>query len=115
MTDNRQFSRVLFDTPAFVRQGDNQWLVKVIDLSLKGVLLSHDSWQLETGKPVNIDIQLDGEISISMQGHWVHSEANQSGFCCDHTDLDSITHLRRLVELNLGDSSLLERELAHLG
>ena len=32
----------------------------------------------------------------------------------DHIDLESISHLRRLVELNLGDSSLLERELAAL-
>ena len=37
------------------------------------------------------------------------------GFVCRHIDLDSISHLRRLVELNLGDESLLERELAALG
>ena len=40
MTENRQFSRILFDTPAFIRQSDNQWLVKVVDLSLKGVLIA---------------------------------------------------------------------------
>ncbi|NQD96622.1 PilZ domain-containing protein, partial [Pseudomonas sp. CrR25] len=28
---------------------------------------------------------------------------------------DSISHLRRLVELNLGDEALLERELTALG
>lgn len=37
------------------------------------------------------------------------------GFVCRHIDLDSISHLRRLVELNLGDEQLLERELAALG
>jgi hypothetical protein len=37
------------------------------------------------------------------------------GFVCRHIDLESISHLRRLVELNLGDESLLERELAALG
>jgi hypothetical protein len=37
------------------------------------------------------------------------------GFVCRHIDLDSISHLRRLVELNLGDETLLERELAALG
>lgn len=36
------------------------------------------------------------------------------GFECQHIDLDSISHLRRLVELNLGDEELLERELALL-
>jgi hypothetical protein len=30
-------------------------------------------------------------------------------------DVDSLTHLRRLLELNLNDPSLLDRELADLG
>jgi len=29
-------------------------------------------------------------------------------------DVDSMTHLRRLIELNLGDPTLLERELKAL-
>jgi hypothetical protein len=33
---------------------------------------------------------------------------------CESIDLDSITHLRRLVELNAGDPALLERELTAL-
>jgi hypothetical protein len=28
--------------------------------------------------------------------------------------VDSLTNLRRLVELNLGDATLLDRELSHL-
>ncbi len=42
-------------------------------------------------------------LSISMQT-----------FRCEHIDIDSITHLKRLIELNLGDEALLHRELAHL-
>jgi hypothetical protein len=44
-----------------------------------------------------------------------HCESEHVGFHCDHIDIDSITHLRRLVELNLGDPELLERELSALG
>jgi len=29
-------------------------------------------------------------------------------------DIDSITHLRRLIELQLGDPALLDRDLAQL-
>jgi hypothetical protein len=36
------------------------------------------------------------------------------GFECQAIDLDSITHLKRLVELNLGDEGLLHRELITL-
>ena len=34
--------------------------------------------------------------------------------CAKHIDLDSISHLRRFVELNLGDEQELERELGAL-
>jgi hypothetical protein len=33
---------------------------------------------------------------------------------CDNIDVDSVTHLRRLVALNSGDPKLLDRELAAL-
>ena len=36
------------------------------------------------------------------------------GLICRNLDIDSATHLRRLVELNLGDPKLLERELSAL-
>jgi hypothetical protein len=45
----------------------------------------------------------------------MRDEQELLGFVCQYIDLDSISHLRRLVELNLGDGSLLERELAALG
>ncbi|MEZ9333247.1 PilZ domain-containing protein, partial [Vibrio sp. 10N.286.51.A4] len=32
----------------------------------------------------------------------------------EHLDIDSISHLKRLVELNVGDDELLYREIEHL-
>lgn len=49
-----------------------------------------------------------------MDGTVVHCEDGHLGFRCDHIDLDSISHLKRLVELNLSDEALLERELSEL-
>ena len=47
---------------------------------------------------------------------WVaHEENKELGLKCKDIDVDSITHLRRLIELNLGDPDLLERELSALG
>jgi hypothetical protein len=40
--------------------------------------------------------------------------ANYYGLACREIDLDSVTHLRRLVALNLGDETLAEREFAQL-
>lgn len=43
-----------------------------------------------------------------------HQKDGLLGLQCREIDLDSITHLRRLIELNLGSSELLERELGAL-
>jgi hypothetical protein len=43
-----------------------------------------------------------------------HTRGQNAGLLCLDIDIDSVTHLRRLVELNLGDSDLLERELSAL-
>ena len=44
----------------------------------------------------------------------MHIEDDHTGYRCEHIDLDSISHLRRLVELNLGDPDILDRELSEL-
>lgn len=54
------------------------------------------------------------EVEINLAVMAVHSEEDHIGFKTEHMDLDSATHLRRLVELNLGDENLLERELSEL-
>jgi hypothetical protein len=36
------------------------------------------------------------------------------GLQTEHIDLDSISHLRRLIELNVGDADILNRELGEL-
>ena len=43
-----------------------------------------------------------------------HIDDKTIGFTCENIDLESISHLKRLVELNLGDKALLHRELASL-
>ena len=55
------------------------------------------------------------DASIRMDVTVAHVEDQHIGFRCEHIDLDSITHLRRLVELNVGDIDILNRELSALG
>ncbi|MCK6410655.1 MAG: PilZ domain-containing protein, partial [Thauera sp.] len=53
----------------------------------------------------------DGEHRVSMGGLVAHCEPGLIGLACRAIDLDSVTVLRRLIELNLGDPTLLERDL----
>ena len=114
--NRRNFTRVTFDGATLIRQGDQQWPVTLVDLSLKGLLiekLSH--WNADTNEAMEADIQIGEDITVTMQIAWRHTENEQMGFECNLIDLDSIVHLRRLVELNVGDANLLERELSVLG
>lgn len=114
--EKRQFTRVAFDAPALVQQAGNRWETTVLDLSLKGILLQSPlQAPLNREKPLMVTVSLAPDCDITMHAHWVHGNGGNTGLRCDSIDLDSITHLRRLVELNLGDETVLERELAHLG
>lgn len=114
--ERRQFSRVLFDAWVELRQGEKSWQTTVIDLSLKGLLVSEPiGWVINQAQPLVAAIRLDPNASIQMTVLWRHSKNGQIGFECEHIDLDSISNLRRLVELNLGDAVLLERQLGSLG
>lgn len=114
--ERRQFSRVLFDAWVELRQGERSWQTTVVDLSLNGLLVSEPmDWEIDDTKPLVAAIRLDAHATIQMTVLWRHSRNGHIGFECEHIDLDSISNLRRLVELNLGDPVLLERQLGALG
>jgi hypothetical protein len=114
--DRRIFSRILFDAWVELRQGERLWHAAVVDLSLKGLLVKEpEQWQIDSSKPVQAAIQLANNATIQMTVRTRHANAGQVGFECEFIDLDSISNLRRLVELNLGNPDLLERQLGALG
>lgn len=115
--ERRRFSRIPFDAQAVLRApGGGEWRGRLLDLSLKGALLERPTgWNAEPGADLALEILLDAGACIRMEVAVVHAEADHLGLRCLHIDLDSIAHLRRLMELNLGDSALLDRELSALG
>jgi len=116
MQQKRHFQRIAMDAPAELSCGDQQWSCQLLDISLKGALLTTPTnWAGETQLDrCSLEVQLDNNTTLSMQGAIVHGGNGNLGLRCDHIDIDSISHLKRLVELNLGDEGLLKRELAEL-
>ena len=113
--DKRNFSRIIFDAHTHISHDDKEWKTELLDISLKGALVERpDNWDEELGSEHLLRISLSGDNRIDMQASVAHVEANQIGFACHHIDLDSITHLRRIVELNTGNEELLHRELSSL-
>ena len=113
--DRRRFKRIAFDARTELSQGEFIWPVKLIDLSLKGLLIEKpEPWLGNRDWHFLVDIHLNEEVAIKMDVQLTHDDHGQLGFVCKHISLESIERLRRLVELNLGDSQELERELGAL-
>jgi hypothetical protein len=113
--DRRRFKRIAFDAKTELIQGEFIWPVKLIDLSLKGLLIERpEPWPGDTKKDFFVDIHLSEDVDIEMDIHLAHEENGQLGFVCRHISLESIQRLRRLIELNLADPQELERELGAL-
>lgn len=115
-SERRRFQRIAFDAATEIAQGERRWTVELHDLSLKGLLVKRPrDWNGDPDQPFNATITLDSDTRLHLEVVLTRTRDELLGFVCRHIDLESISHLRRLVELNLGDESLLERELAALG
>ncbi len=115
--NKRHFSRIAMDsTVRLLCDSSAAQEAKLIDISLKGALFTQpDNWTGQTGDACRIEVQLGStDTIIRMEGSIAHAEKGHLGFHCEHIDLKSISHLKRLIELNLGDESVLERELTEL-
>lgn len=109
----RLFTRIHFEANAVLNTFPGKHECKLVDISLKGALVERRlPWRETIGEPCNLFVKLAGDgTSIHMAGEIAHVEEGRLGVRCTQIDLESITNLRRLVELNLGDEALLNREI----
>lgn len=118
-SEKRHFARVPFNNLARLTSADGQqWLTSLLDVSLKGVLLQRpDHWSGQPGDHYALEFYLAGSsLTIRMADTAVsHLDAVCLGLHCLSIDLESITHLKSLLELNTGDPELIHRELLELG
>ena len=114
--ERRKFTRIPFDAYAQLLCAAGAYDSEIIDISLKGVLLKRPgNLSLNPGDPVQVVIHgANDAFTISISTTLEHVEQDALGLAFTEIDIDSATHLRRLVELNLGDGMLLNRELAEL-
>lgn len=112
-SEKRHFHRIVFDDAATLRFADKTLQGRIIDLSLKGALVRLDEPhpELEIDEACELSFALAEDVTINMQARIRHKEGMRLGLHCEHIDLESVQHLRRLIELNLGDDTLLQREL----
>jgi hypothetical protein len=112
--DRRQFQRISFDAPVSIQQGSEIITTEVIDISLRGILVKNISCHFNQTQDCNLSIKLSDAVQVNIQSRLVYGGQQGLGFEFHHVDLESMTHLRRILELNSGDESLIERAFSAL-
>lgn len=113
---NRRFDRVAFDAECELHiTGQPPAVVELHDISLKGALVeSSSALSLVEGDKAELVLYLSNEVMIRMPSTLRSVRGLSYGFEITQLDLDSIAHLRRLIELNLGSDELIHRNLEAL-
>ena len=114
--ERRHYSRVKFDAELIISFEDHELVSRLLDISLKGALVEVDANEpISKGTHCKITIKLNGnDLVMDFEGVTVFVKESHVGFEFVNIDLDSLTHLRRLVELNIGDSDKVKGELFFL-
>lgn len=113
--DRRRFTRIAFGAVVSLSQGTKTIETHLVDLSLNGVLVdTPKDYAFSTQEAIDIQIALSDDITITMHTRLAHNSSAFLGFECESIDMESIAHLRRLVELNLDDPEACERILDEL-
>ena len=114
--DRRRFQRVPLAGTVKLYARDGSWDAELIDLSLRGLLVSHPvNCGAAPGTRFRMDLRIFENLPVSMGVELVRSDDGRLAFAWDRIDLDSFARLKRLLELNLPQPELLYRELAELG
>ena len=115
-SERRKFTRFSFEGECQLEFDNTSYRADLLDISLKGVLISiPDSFDRGIGDTSDAKISLNNNnLEVSMRVEVAHVGEAGIGLKCLHIDIDSISHLRRLVELNLGTEEALQRELVNL-
>lgn len=111
---NRRFRRIPFETQVTLNVGNDVWSGELLEVALKGAMVRTGTpLPLTPGSNCNLCITLPGTpISLNFQAMLIHSEESCHGFRFVSEDLDTLTHLRKLIELNTGDAEATRSELS---
>lgn len=120
MSERRKFSRVVFSGNCSLSEELSDevktWKTDLLDLSLNGALvLRPELWYDKNETPVKLNLQLEGsDVVLEISGVVCHQEECLLGIKFLTLSLESISHLKRLIQLNLADEDMLHREISQL-
>ena len=113
MDEKRNFSRINFTASTQVEFNDSIYEGELLDLSLRGALLSlKDQVPLKMKDRCTLIICLhSSDIKLIFEAELTHIHKNNMGFKFLGEDVGTMTHLRNLLSLNVGDYDKITDEL----
>ena len=114
--ERRRFSRVRFQSSCHVTLGERRFEVSLADISLRGALIeSNEKLPAQKGDSCQFELNLGSTGTILIfDAELVYYSGKQFGIRFSDISLENMIHLRRLVELNIGDSDKVQNELFFL-
>lgn len=112
--NNRHFRRIPFEAEVSLSVDQEDWTGQLLDVALKGAMVgTKEPLSLDLGAKCNLCISLPGTpISLNFQAELIHREECCYGFKFLSENLETLTHLRKLIELNTGDAETTRSELS---
>ncbi len=113
MDDKRYFSRINFTAQSQIEINDKVYSGELLDLSLRGALLSFkEQISAKMNDNCTLTIQLhSSDIKLLFEAEIVHIHQNNLVFKFISEDVGTMTHLRNLLSLNVGDYDKITDEL----
>lgn len=117
MKEHRRFNRADYHTRGYLEIDGKIVHFGIINISLKGILVvPEDPGLCRKNMVVPLIIQLSStDIEIRTTAKLLHMEDHHLGFRFEEIDVESMIHLRRLVELNSDSADQIAEELSFLG
>lgn len=110
---NRRFRRIPFEAKASLTVDGDYWTGDLHDVAMKGALVETMApLPIPVGTRCALSIELPGSaISLDFDAELVYAEDQHYGFKFISENLETLTHLRKLIELNTGDVEATRSEL----
>ena len=111
---NRRFRRIPFEAEVTLTVDQEVWSSELLDVAMKGAMVGTDTpLPFTLGTECSLCITLPGTpISLDFKAEMIHCEETRYGFKFVSEDLETLTHLRKLIELNTGDAEATRSELS---
>ncbi len=116
MKERRVFSRIKFVADVKLICDGVTYGADMLDISLRGALIiPHDDLKIKSGDLCELKFALpETDIVLQFAMELVHAAEDNLGFKFLSENVDTMTHLRQLLSLNLGNPTKITEELPFL-